>query len=101
MRDLNAVLAMTGQMVRAAKQEDWRRVTALESNRQGLIAAVFASPVPPADAAAVGAVISRIHALNQDLLSMGSRGRDQLAGALDNMAKGRRARSAYAGASGK
>ena len=101
MRDLKAALAVTEEMMRVAEQEDWPRVTALESNRQGLIAAAFASPVPPADAAAVGAVISRIHALNQDLLSMGSRGRDQLAGALDNMAKGRRARSAYAGASGK
>ena len=88
-------------MMSAAEQEDWPLVSALESDRQRLIEAAFASPAPPADAAAIASVISRIQALNQDLLSMGSRGRDQLAGALDNMAKGRRARSAYAGASGK
>ncbi len=98
--DLGAALTMTEEMMGVAKDEDWDKLSALEAKRQGLIKSAFARPIPPADSATVAASIRRIQALTRDLISVISQGRDSIADALDTMAKGRRARSAYGGASG-
>ena len=101
LRDLNAALAMTEQMVSGAEHHEWHLLRELETNRQRLLKAAFADPIPPADRAAVADVVHRIQALNEDLLSIGRQGRKQLAHALSTMATGRRARSAYSNASGR
>ena len=99
--DLGAALTMTEEMMGVAKDEDWETLSALEARRQALIQSAFARPIPTADSAAVAAVIRRIQALTQDLITTINQGRDSIADALDTMAKGRRARSAYGGASGR
>ncbi len=101
MEDLSAALAMTEEMVSVAKDEDWDKLSALEARRQALIQSAFARPIPPADSATMAAVIRRIQALTRDLITTIGQGRDSIADALDTMAKGRRARSAYGGASGR
>ncbi len=100
MEDLGAALTMTEEMMSVAKDEDWETLSALEARRQALIQSAFARPIPPADSAAVAADIRRIQALTQDLITNIKQGRDSVADALDTMARGRRARSAYGGASG-
>ncbi len=101
MEDLSAVLAVTEEMVSVAKDEDWEKLSALETRRQALIQSAFARPIPPADSATVAAVIRRIQSLTQDLITMTSQGRKSIGDVLDTMAKGRRARSAYGSASSR
>ena len=101
MEDLGAALAMTKQMMSVARDEDWDKLSALETKRQALIKSAFARPIPPADSAVVASDIRQIQALTQDLITVINKGRSSIADVLDTMAKGRRARSAYGGASGK
>lgn len=101
LKDLGAVLAVTEQMLRDARDEAWEKLTALETSRQGLIHAAFADPIPPDDAATVAGLIGRIQALNHELVSLSSRSRDRIASAIGTLAKGRRAQSAYGSASGR
>ena len=101
LQDLSAALAVTERMLGVAKDDDWQKLAELETSRRGLIQAAFSSPVPPADAALVADLIGRIQAANKDLVGFSSESRDRIAGALSTLAAGRRARSAYASASGR
>ena len=100
LQDLSAALAVTERMLSVARGENWQELAELETSRRGLIQAAFSSSIPPADAAQVADVIARIQAANQDLVSLSSESRDRIAAALSTLAAGRRARSAYASASG-
>ena len=101
MEDLGAALAVTEEMMSVARDEDWDKLAALEARRQDLIRSAFARPIPDADSAVVAADIRRIQALTRDLITVIGRGRDRIGDALDTMAKGRRARSAYGGGCGR
>ena len=95
---LDAALAVSEEMVGAAKDEDWQRLAELETKRHELIRSAFDKPIAPSDGDNVAAVVGRIQAINQSLITLGNQGREKLAGALNRMADGRRALSAYAGA---
>ncbi len=99
LEDLSAALAVSEEMVVVANGEDWSRLLELQSKRHDLIRSAFAKPIPSADAHSVAAVVARIQGLNQSLIALGNRRREKLAGALSTLSTGRRARSAYAGAS--
>ncbi len=95
---LDAALAVSEEMVGAAKDEDWQRLVELETKRHDLIRSAFAKPIARSDGDNVAAVVGRIQAINQSLMALGNQGREKLASALNRMATGRRALSAYAGA---
>ena len=95
---LDAALVVSEQMLGAAKEEDWQRLIDLETKRHDLIRSAFAKPIARSDGDNVAAVVGRIQAINQSLIALGNQGREKLAGALNRMATGRRALSAYAGA---
>ena len=101
LQKLSAALSVSEEMMSAAREAAWDRLSALMAERQALIQDAFAEPIPHADAPAVADLIRRIQVLNQCLVDLSSQGRDRVAGALGAIAAGRRARAAYGGAPGR
>ncbi len=101
LRSLSAALSVTEEMMSAAEDAAWDRLSALETDRQALLRDAFADPIPDADGAAMADLIRRIQVLNQRLVNLSSQGREGVAGALGAIAAGRRARAAYGGAPGR
>jgi hypothetical protein len=73
----NAVIELSGDMLKSALIEDWDQVIALESQRDTLIMDLFAEPLTlPPDV--VAEKIQIILDINQQLLEYGKRHRDEL-----------------------
>ena len=90
-----AFVAMSGEMLAAAQGGHWETVMGLQGERQRRLEAYFASPVPPELADQVAAGIREMLELDRQIVDLGRKGMEELAGAMNGLRTGRRAQQAY------
>ena len=92
---LRRALDLTEEMLSAARDAAWQTVAALDGERQTLLRAAFRVPIPHASANRVADLASQVHALNEELVQLSESSRMVFSRALEKLARGRRAQSAY------
>lgn len=86
---------LTGDMLEAARGADWDAVARLQAQRERVLQAFFATPVPSEAEREVAARLKEIAALNDETVALASEARDSLGAELGMLQTGRRANRAY------
>ena len=94
-QQLAGLLELADQMQARAAANDWEEVARLRERFQQCSEVLFAGQVSPGEVPALGDVIRRLSAINNDVISLcrdarNARGRD-----LESLKQGRRAISSY------
>ena len=91
-------VAVSREMLAAAQRGHWETVMGLQGERQRRLEAYFATPVPPDLADQVAAGIREMLELDRQVVDLGRKGMEELAGAMNGLRTGRRAQQAYGAA---
>ena len=96
---LAAILTLSAQMLRTAREEDWFGLADQEARRRQLLAAVLGAP-DVFDAVALRAMIRKVLDFDRDIMALVEAGRRTLGGQLELLQHGQRATTAYQNAVG-
>lgn len=88
-------VAVSRDMLAAAQCGHWETVMGLQGERQRRLEAYFANPVSPELADQVAAGIREMLELDRQIVDLGRKGMEELAGAMNGLRTGRRAQQAY------
>jgi hypothetical protein len=97
---LEQLLATGRQMLAVARDGDWDSAGELQARCHSLAQALFASPVPAADVAAVAKCIGELQALQQQVMDLCTGARDGFTRDIDALKQGRHAVTEYSANSG-
>ncbi|MBA1146974.1 flagellar protein FliT [Ectothiorhodospiraceae bacterium WFHF3C12] len=89
------LLDLTREMLDLAKSGDWPLFAQRELRRQELSQALFATPVPREAAPVVADCIRRVLDMDQELITLADKGREEAARAMKETQKGKQAADAY------
>lgn len=94
-QELDSILAQSRQMLVAAQEGDWKALTEWQSKRQERIRAFFSISPTKAEAEMVNTQIHEILSLNEQLVALANRKRQDLKDEVRGLAKGRKATKTY------
>jgi hypothetical protein len=89
------ILRISGKMRQLAQELQWMDLAQLEHTRQNLIKSFFSSPVAPEDAELVSEGIYRIVDMDQQIISLSKRHREEISNKLVDFNAHKKAVSAY------
>ncbi len=89
------LVAMSERMLHEARAGRWDEVMDLQNERQHRFESFFAVPVSKSEAEQVAAGIRQILEFDRQVVDLGRRSMDELAGAMNDLRFGRRAQQAY------
>jgi hypothetical protein len=92
---LKDILALSESMLSAAQAADWSEVEALERRRRPLLNACFPAPAEPHLASLHAPTVQRLLDIDCEVRALAEAARDDVAGELERMSRGRRATRAY------
>lgn len=90
-----SILNISAKMRQLAQELQWENLARLENRRQGLIKSFFSSPVAIEDTEVIHEGIHRILDIDQQIISMGKKHREEIGGKLVDLRTHRKAVSAY------
>jgi len=67
---LAKVLLMTENMLSLAREDSWDAVTDLEEQRREVLAACFASPIPPSQSEIVSEALAAMLHMNEEMIGL-------------------------------
>ena len=94
-QELDSILAQSRQMLVAAQEGDWEALTEWQNKRQERIRAFFRIAPARSEADMISAQIREILSLNEQLVALANRRRQDLKDEIRGLAKGRKATKAY------
>jgi hypothetical protein len=90
------ILRLTRQMLEAARASDWLTVTTLESQQQDQLKHFFSQPAQANETTWLAQGIQQVLKLNDEIMSLGENGKQEIIENLSNVTNGKKAAQAYA-----
>jgi hypothetical protein len=94
-RRADEILQLTRSMHRLATEGDWDALVEQEQRRRPLLDGLFSRPFPATDSPWAAVFIRQVLALDKETMELARAGRDDLAGGLGAIGRGRKATKAY------
>jgi hypothetical protein len=94
--DWEQVLRLSEQMLKAAQDQEWGMLVQIEGERRGLLHTCVARPPDdPQGRATISWAIQQVLDIDRQIIVLGQMGRQVLAGKIQSLQTGQRARQAY------
>jgi len=89
------LLELTQEMLQLARAKDWPALAEREQQRHQLARDLFAQPVPREHAPTVADCVRKVLDIDQELITLTEKGRDEAARAMQEVRTGQKARDTY------
>ena len=90
-----AILNITQQMLKAARDEAWEELVDMEENRRNLISDFFSESAAPDEVCDITEGTQEILAIDKEIMAISRKQRDLIGSALSDIKKHRQVKKAY------